>query len=234
MAAVGLVVARFFAGRALVAGRAAQLESPRNILSYRRLEQQVDLRQRTRLAAAGDLGAARLADPRHDERAGERFSPRARARKSPCPSASSTIGAIGGDSAGHFAGEPGFDGGVVACGTHLAAFRDRSPLGRRLGTSARARHRPLLLGQRGGDRAKGHPPGGQGRGAPHRRAIKHCARTVWRRRPRRRPICAATFAGEIWTKLINRLCWIPVAVLTGATLGAIAERPRSSRSSSAS
>jgi 2-dehydropantoate 2-reductase len=26
--------------------------------------------------------------------------------------------------------------------------------------------------------------------------------------------------GEIWAKMINSLCWNPVAVLTGATLGA--------------
>jgi len=55
VAAVGPVVAWFFAARALAAGRAAR--SPRTILSYRRLEQQVDLRRRTRLPAAGDLGA---------------------------------------------------------------------------------------------------------------------------------------------------------------------------------
>jgi 2-dehydropantoate 2-reductase len=31
--------------------------------------------------------------------------------------------------------------------------------------------------------------------------------------------------GEIWTKMINSLVWNPIAVLTGATLGEVAEAP---------
>ena|SRR5262245_52676083 len=49
------------------------------------------------------------------------------------------IGAIGGDIAGHLAGLPGLDGGVVARGTHVAAIRDRSP---RVMTLERDRARP--------------------------------------------------------------------------------------------
>lgn len=35
----------------------------------------------------------------------------------------------------------------------------------------------------------------------------------------------ADIRGEIWMKMINSMCWNPVAALTGATLGEIAQRP---------
>jgi hypothetical protein len=40
-----------------------------------------------------------------------------------------------------------------------------------------------------------------------------------------RALVRGDIRGEIWTKMIDGLCWNPVAVLTGATLGAIADRP---------
>jgi hypothetical protein len=44
---------------------------------------------------------------------------------------------------------------------------------------------------------------------------------------RRAPV-RGNIRGEIWTKMINGLCWKPAALLNGATLGAIANRPQSS------
>jgi ketopantoate reductase len=72
------------------------------------------------------------------------------------------VGGIGGYTAGHLAGGPGLDVGVVARGPHLAAIRDRglrvmtlerdrarSGRAAMAGPRARARHRLRLLGRRG-------------------------------------------------------------------------------------
>jgi 2-dehydropantoate 2-reductase len=63
----------------------------------------------------------------------------------------------------------------------------------------------------------GEPDGSR---SPRILALHEAMRAAGLRAPIREDI-----RGEIWTKMINSLVWNPIAVLTGATLGEIAEAP---------
>jgi hypothetical protein len=72
--------------------------------------------------------------------------------------------------AGHFAGARGRDVGVVRV---MTLKRDRARPGRAAMAGPRRACRRLRLGRREGDQARRHSPARQGRGLPHRRARRY-------------------------------------------------------------